>query len=747
MGIFDALNTAVAGLQSQSFALQNISGNISNSSTIGYKGINTSFEDLVAQASSPSAQVAGGVQALSQQTLTTSGTVSSSTVATNMAINGDGFFSVEKPTSIVDNQPVFSGVTNYTRAGDFQVNANGNLVNGAGYYLMGVTVDPKTGNPLGSVPQVLQFQNNFVPAQATSNIQYAANLPTIPKTTASTTATPGTLVADGGLDPSSFSQNPLVLGTPATPFGDNTVTGAAALNTSSIPGWTPGPITKATALSSIAVGTTTGNAVTNSSAGPAVVSSGATALSGTAPANALSSSFAVNDTITVNGQTITFVATGATGNNQIDIGDNITSLLGKIDALTGTTNASAIDPTTGKITLNDNANAFSIKSSNATAFAALGFSGTVTPPSNSLTTSFVVGDAITVDASPASTIVFYNSKAGGSAGSAANTSYLDIATATVGDLMNDIGTITGVQPTINASTGAITLHTGTTQDLTVRSTAPAFTTLGFNTTMSAARTGGGTNGTGFVVGNDLTTFNGESISGGAVTAYNSAGTPVNLQFRWVKSDSAALGNPHQDTWNLFYQSDSTATGTSPAWTNVGVNFIFNSDGSLSSPAGSAITIPGVSVNNQSLGNVTLNLGAGGLTQFASTTGAATINQIQQNGFAAGQLQSVAINNSGLVVGTFSNGQNLDLASVTLSHFNGTNYLQALSGEAYAVTEQSGPAIAGASGTISGSALEGSNTDIADEFTKLIVTQQAYSANTKVITTAKDMVQDLLNVLR
>jgi len=57
------------------------------------------------------------------------------------------------------------------------------------------------------------------------------------------------------------------------------------------------------------------------------------------------------------------------------------------------------------------------------------------------------------------------------------------------------------------------------------------------------------------------------------------------------------------------------------------------------------------------------------------------------------------------------------------------------------------AIAGASGTISGSSLEGSNTDIADEFTKLIVTQQAYSANTKVITTANDMIRSLLSVLR
>ena len=70
-----------------------------------------------------------------------------------------------------------------------------------------------------------------------------------------------------------------------------------------------------------------------------------------------------------------------------------------------------------------------------------------------------------------------------------------------------------------------------------------------------------------------------------------------------------------------------------------------------------------------------------------------------------------------------------------------------SGGAYEVTDLSEAAILGASGTISGSSLEGSNTDIADEFTKLIVTQQAYSANTKVITTANNMVQDLLNVLR
>ena len=84
---------------------------------------------------------------------------------------------------------------------------------------------------------------------------------------------------------------------------------------------------------------------------------------------------------------------------------------------------------------------------------------------------------------------------------------------------------------------------------------------------------------------------------------------------------------------------------------------------------------------------------------------------------------------------------------TYRDFNGANFLKRVDGGAFEVTDESGPALYGASGRIVGSSLEGSNTDIADEFTKLIVTQQAYSANTRVITTSNQMVQDLLNMLR
>jgi len=618
MGIFDALNTSVGGLQAQSFALQNISGNIANASTTGYKGIDTTFEDLIPDSTTPNKQVAGGVTAFSQQTITTQGTVSTTTIGTNMAINGDGFFSVQKPTSITDNVPVFTGVTDYTRRGDFQVNANGNLVNGAGYYLMGVDVDPKTGNPTGNVPHVLQFQNNFIPAQATTAITYAANLPTQPKTQASTGAAAGTIAALGGLNASDFSagNNPLAQGT-LSPYTNNTVTGSVVNN--------------------------------DDTAGAAPISA-TTQLVGTASptSNDLGTAITNGSTITVNSTTTITFSTAQT---------NITG--------TGT---------------------------------------------NNITIGIGAGSTQTVQ------------------------SVLSVI---------DGITNTGVPSTVSG--GQITLSTGTAASLVLGGTGNALAALGL--TAGTTPRSGGIAGNGVVVANDLTTFTNESISGGAVTAYNAAGTPVNLQLRWAKVDSAALGSGHQDSWELFYQTSTTATGTTPAWVNTGTVFNFGANGALASPTGTSINIPNVSVDNQQLGTLTMNVATGALTQFASSSGAATINGITQNGFAAGQLQSVAVNNSGIVVGTFSNGQNIDLAMVTLSHFNGTNYLKAIDGGAYEATDLSGPAIIGASGTIAGSSLEGSNTDIADEFTKLIVTQQAYSANTKVITTANNMVQDLLNVLR
>ncbi|MBR1174076.1 flagellar hook-basal body complex protein [Bradyrhizobium sp. KB893862 SZCCT0404] len=758
MGIFDAMNTSVGGLQAQSYALQNISGNIANSSTTGYKGIGTSFVDLIPDSSVPSKQVAGGVTANAKATITTQGTISGSTVATNMAITGDGFFSIQKATGVVDNVPVFSGVTYYTRRGDFQLNANGNLVNGAGYYLMGTTVDPKTGNPTGNVATVLKFQNNFIPAQATTSIQYAANLPSVPNTAASSTAATGTLLAAGGLNPSDFAANPLIIGTPPPPYTNATVSGAAATGN---------------LRSAYTATTATGTVALLDSA--SAVATGATSLdsgSGTHLNTSLLTNLAGKQ-LTVNGRIINFDNT--VSNTATVAGPPVVTTIGLKSPTTSTMQdvlneiAAGAGVPAANVTINSSGNIQITSSTTAdvtiggTAAGLLGVSsvtrggnvlstpaitsgtqlgGTAQPGgAEVLSTPFVVGNTIQVNGTgPANTITFV-------ASGATPPNQINI-TDSIATLLTQIDQLSGASGS-SISNGVITLNTGIANPtLTVTSNnSSAFAALGFTSSVSKNRGGGGTAGTGGVIGNDIATFTKESISGGAVTAYNAAGTPVNLQLRWAKTDSASLGTGHSDTWNLFYQTDPNATGTTVGWVNTGQAFTFAADGSLTSPSTSGVTINNVTVGGQSLGSLAFNISQGGLTQYASTSGAVTINTITQNGYAAGQLRSVAVNNNGLVVGTFSNGQNLDLAQVSLSHFNGTNYLKALDGGAYAATEQSGPAIDGASGTISGSSLEGSNTDIADEFTKLIVTQQAYSANTKVITTANSMVQDLLNVLR
>jgi len=447
MGIFNALTTAVSGLQAQSFALQNISGNIANSQTIGYKETDTAFQDLVSTAALGH-QTAGGVFAGSVASNGVQGTIQNQTVSTDMAIDGNGWFVVAQPSgSAGGTQQSFSGINYYTRRGDYQLNQNGYLVNGAGYYLMGIPLNPATGAAASSSPQVLQFNNSFLPAQATTQINYQANLPSTP------------------------SSQPFVAG------------GYHA------------------------------------------------------------------------------------------------------------------DPTVA--------------------------------------------------------------------------------------------------------------------------------------------------GTGTVQGQDASMFAAQSLDGGSITTYDSEGNAVNVQLRWAETTASATGN----TWQLFYQTNSSATGTQVAWQNAGTSFKFNTSGQLTSPAATSLSLSNLTVNGDVVGNVTLNYGVGGLTQFATTTGNAQVSAITQNGFTAGQMQSLSVDGQGQIVGAFSNGQTVALANVTLAAFSGQDSLEPLNGEAYAATPESGTPIYSATGKVVGSSLEASNVDIATQFSQLIVAQQAYSANAKVMTTANQMIQSLLQVIQ
>ncbi len=170
-------------------------------------------------------------------------------------------------------------------------------------------------------------------------------------------------------------------------------------------------------------GFATGSAVNNQAATPAPIS-GTTALSGAAGTNSLSASFAPGNTITVNGTTISFVASGATG-NQLNVTDNVQALLSKIDQITGTSKPSTISG--GVITLRtDNAATLSITSSNAAAFAALGFSGTVTAAQPPLRVSgSPLGSATSLVNGSANTVAWYTGNSGPGSARASSTVRVD----------------------------------------------------------------------------------------------------------------------------------------------------------------------------------------------------------------------------------------------------------------------------------------------------------------------------------
>ncbi|PKR90160.1 flagellar assembly protein FlaE [Pleomorphomonas diazotrophica] len=287
--------------------------------------------------------------------------------------------------------------------------------------------------------------------------------------------------------------------------------------------------------------------------------------------------------------------------------------------------------------------------------------------------------------------------------------------------------------------------------------------------------------TGRVVGTQVSDFMDNSISGGTVTVYDAQGTPAVVQLRWAKFEETSTG---RSEWGLFYRNLETynsANTTDAVWTQIpsgttitdgtlgrqaitdGTNapgnaawvetyaspvanptgFFFDKNGKqLDSTSSLAIT--NLTVGGKNFGTMTLDMGA---TEFADKNGLASTSQLTQDGYSTGAFEGVSIDdNSGIVSYNYSNGQTVEKWKIPIVAFNGASYLKAEDGGAYTETIQSGSPI-DIDGALSSSALEASNVDISEEFTKLIVTQQAFSANSKVITTADQMMSDILQIIR
>ena len=145
----------------------------------------------------------------------------------------------------------------------------------------------------------------------------------------------------------------------------------------------------------------------------------------------------------------------------------------------------------------------------------------------------------------------------------------------------------------------------------------------------------------------------------------------------------------------------------------------------------------------------LNTSAGGLSQLNT---ASVVQSTVTNGTAFGNLSDITIDDSGFVTAVFDNGVMRRIAQVAIATFPSPDSLKEVSGNAYAVSLQSGTfnlkaAGTGGAGTIAAQQLESSTVDLSAEFTGLITTQRAYSASSKIITTADEMLAELINIKR
>jgi flagellar hook protein FlgE len=196
-----------------------------------------------------------------------------------------------------------------------------------------------------------------------------------------------------------------------------------------------------------------------------------------------------------------------------------------------------------------------------------------------------------------------------------------------------------------------------------------------------------------------------------------------------------------------------AGATTPAGTIGSFGTGANLTSSTATP-GDPATVTFAADFGQGAQTIKLNLGsfnqAAGVTQYSGQE--YTLRDISQDGVPLGSFSTVSLSDSGDLTVNYDNGQARVIGRVPLTTFADPDKLQKTDGQAYLRTEESGEArvndaSSNGSGKIVTSSLESSNVDIASEFSKLILAQRAYTANTKIVTAADELLQDTLNMRR
>ena len=249
-----------------------------------------------------------------------------------------------------------------------------------------------------------------------------------------------------------------------------------------------------------------------------------------------------------------------------------------------------------------------------------------------------------------------------------------------------------------------------------------------------------------------TTFSQDSNYSTTTTVYDSLGTAHTLDM-YFRNDGAGNWDWHA----VIDGTDTNQTGT--------LTFGQNGVMTAGSPSTIAYTLP-VNANGQTPAalNMALNFGTpsttvdanglpvavpGATTQFASPD---SVSSQSQDGYTSGDFSGISIDGQGVVTGLYTNGQKLAIADMGIAKFRSNDGLGRAGQSLWIDTRESGPAAMGTAasggrGSVSAGSTESSNVDLASEFVSMIQHQRSFTANSKTITTADEMLQDLINLKR
>jgi len=757
-----SLYSGITGLKNFQVAMDVVGNNISNVNTVGFKASRVNFETMLAQtikAGRSSQENVGGTnpmqiglgsQVSSIDKIMTQGSFQNTGVKTDLAIQGDGFFIVS------DGNAYY-----YTRAGAFTLDSNGNLIQtSTGYKVQGWTAvqDPETGEryidtnrPIGDL---VISAGMTMPAKKTSNVRFEGNL--------NSNVGPGsftiTLTDDSGVDHDVrvwFEKTAGDLGT--DPFsssqrytmridvnndGTADVSGYAVFNefgrieeagiyaeSQVITASTDGSITGSTSLSDgtyqAVVLDNSGNVVYN---GTVDVSNG---------------SYTISDPNIVGGNDYTVMLNS---DYQTVTANTDSSLSGTTTLSDGNYNATVLDSSGNVIysgTVDVSGGNFTISDSDITS----GNDYTVILYSESQTTTAngIIEGTTTLSDGNYQVIV---------RDSSGNEVYNGTTTVSNGSFtISDSDITSGNDYTVTFLSSSLTIAPGAelviptsgeprfyeadnpTNFVQVDYTSPRYTTavqvydsLGNEYTVYYE----------FIrLGN--TTIGSESFKNAWIwRAYTASGEPVTLV---DENGSTGVGGNNYIAGLVEFDESGRPVQYRGLYYDSG-----SSSYALSSDELRTIQFD---TGQNGDGVVTITADLSGITQFS---GDSTVNIPWQDGNPMGVLESFAINEQGEIIGTFSNGLTDVLGQIALAVFNNPAGLMEVGNSLYAVSSNSGvPKIgapgSGGRGTLIPGALEMSNVDLAEEFTKMIVAQRGFQANARVITTADQILNELVNIKR